>query len=251
MIVDDLVIVFDEQQKDQLKPDQVAGQSRMIALDRKSGTQAWSTDLITTRPCYSTPIIYQPKDGEKQIVNCNTGNGTFGLDPKTGKILWSVEAFEARCVSTPVIAEDLIIGTAGSGGGGNHLVAVQPGVSAKQVYRVDKQAPYVPTPVYKDGMLFCVADRGVAACFDAKTGEEIWNERLSGNFYASPIVVGDRMLCIGLDGTAFVLNATREGGLVSKFKVGDAVEATPAFVDGVLLLRVDDKIMALDCRLRT
>ncbi len=59
------------------------------------------TDLTTTRNCYSTPAIYQPSDGgPKQLVDTNTGDGVFGLDIKTGKMLWNLPVFEARCVSS-------------------------------------------------------------------------------------------------------------------------------------------------------
>ncbi len=44
-----MVLLMNSQQAEQLKPGQTAGQSRMIAVDRKSGETVWETPLATTR----------------------------------------------------------------------------------------------------------------------------------------------------------------------------------------------------------
>jgi len=48
------------------------------------------------------------------------------LDPESGKILWEYEqAFDKRSVSSPGFAGDIILGSCGSGGGGNSYTAVK------------------------------------------------------------------------------------------------------------------------------
>ena len=247
MLYEDLVVLMQEQQADELKPGEKPGQSRMVALNKRTGEIVWTTLLKTTRPCYGTPSVYAPSGKEPLIIDTNTGDGLFAIDPKTGKMQWSLAVFKARCCSSPVIAGDFLIGTSGSGGGGNHLVAVRPSDTPEEVYRVEKQAPYVPTPVYRNGLLFCVADRGVASCLDASNGEEIWTERLGGNFYSSPIIVGDRLLCVGLEGKAHVLRATRQGGVLGEVNLGETCEATPAFSQGFLLLRFGRELCSINC----
>ena len=120
-----MVLLFNSQQADQLKPGQVAGKSRMIAVDRKTGDTVWESPLDTTRSCYGVPAVFQSPGADTQIIDANTGNGMFGLDPKTGKMLWNTKVFEMRCCSTPIIAGDIAIASSGSGGGGNHLVGVR------------------------------------------------------------------------------------------------------------------------------
>ncbi len=247
-IVGSMVLLFNSQQAEQLQPDQTAGQSRMIAVDRASGSTIWETPLETTRSCYGVPAIYQAADGSTQVVDANTGNGLFGLDAKTGKMLWSLPVFEMRCCSTPLIAGDIAIGSSGSGGGGNHLVGVRipkAGEQPTQVYRVDEAAPYVPTPVLKNDRLFLISDKGMASCLNAQTGESIWLERIGGNFGASPILVGDTLLLISLDGQATLLKASDTFQILGKVDLGGPVGATPAYVDGRLLLRVGDELRCL------
>ncbi len=245
-LIGDLLVLFDSQQADQLPADVPPGQSRMIALNPSSGETVWETPLTTTRVCYGVPALFTTADGQRQIVAANTGDGLFGLDYATGKKLWNNRVFKARCVSTPLVAGDLVIGSAGSGGGGNHLVAVRPtGDSAEEVYRVEKGAPYVPTPAMVKGDLFLVDDKGIASCIDATTGERRWLKRVGGTYSASPIVLGDRMLIVSLTGEATVLAAAPTFEKISSFDLGGPVGATPVYSDGKLLLRIGTRLCCL------
>ncbi len=244
-----MVLLFNSQQANQLNPGQVAGESRMIAVDRNSGETVWETKLATTRTCYGVPAIYRSEGGGTQIIDANTGNGMFGLDAASGKMLWNLNVFEMRCCSTPVIAGDIAIGSSGSGGGGNHLVGVRipksPDEAPEQVYRIERIAPYVPTPVLKDNRLYLISDKGIASCLHAQTGETIWSGRIGGNFGASPILVGETLLIISLDGEATLLRAGDKFEKLGAVDLGGPVGATPAYASGRLLLRVNDELRCL------
>ena len=244
-----LVLLMNSQQASQLRPGQEPGVSRIVAVDRTSGQTVWETGLTTTRSCYGVPAIYTPAGGgPTQIINANTGDGMFGLDAETGKMLWNQNVFRMRCCSTPLIVGDIAIASSGSGGGGNHLVAVRipdDGGTPEEVYRLEKNAPYVPTPAIKDGLMFLVSDAGIASCVDAKSGESHWVKRIGGNFGASPVIVGDKLLLVSLSGIATVLAASPEFQKLGESDLGGPVGATPAYVDGRLLIRVDDEIRCL------
>lgn len=244
-----MVLLFNSQQAEQLRPGERPGQSRMTAVDRKTGATLWETPLETTRTCYGVPAIYESPNGT-QIIGANTGNGLFGLDSKTGRMLWNLEVFDKRSCSTPLIVGDIAIGSSGSGGGGNRLVAVripdEAGEKPVEVYAMDRSAPYVPTPALKDGRLYMVDDRGVASCIDASTGESVWGPvRIGGNFGASPVLIGDTLLLISLDGQATLIRAGDEFEKIGEVDLGGPVGATPAFAEGHLLLRVDDELRCL------
>lgn len=247
-LIGDLLVLFNSQQGQQLPAEATPGQSRMIAVRPDTGETVWETPLTTTRVCYGVPMLYQPADGSKQIVAANTGDGLFGLDYATGKKLWSNKVFRARCVSSPIVAGDLVIASAGSGGGGNHLVAVKPSAdTAEEVFRLEKGAPYVPTPAVVGKHLFMVDDKGIASCVDATNGQIVWRQRVGGNYGASPLVLGRQMLIVSLSGEATVLSATEDYKVLSQFDLGGPVGATPAYGDGCLLLRIGNRL----CCLRT
>lgn len=245
-LIGDLLILFVSQQADQLREGVEPGQSRMIAVRPETGETVWETPLTTTRACYGVPRLYQNDQGEKQIVAANTGDGLFGLDYATGKKLWNNKVFRARCVSSPLVVDDLVIGTAGSGGGGNHLVAVRPaGDEAEEVFRIESAAPYVPTPAVVGHHLYMVDDKGIASCVDARDGSVLWRKRVGGNYGASPVVLGNKVLLISLSGEATVLEAATEFNQLSQFDLGGPVGATPVYGDGKLLLRIGEQLCCL------
>jgi outer membrane protein assembly factor BamB len=248
---DGKLIFFNSQQADQLDPGQRPGESRMMAFDPSSGETLWSTELPSTRACYGVPNLYVAQDGSRQLVASDTGSGLFGLDLETGEMLWSNPVFSARTVSSPLVIGDLIIGSAGSGGGGNHLVAIRPAITeptkwtSEEVYRIEKYAPYVPTVAIRADRLYSVDDKGIAACFDASTGEEIWHERLGGGFSASPIIVGDKVLAINMEGTATIFATSDQYQKLGSVELGGPVQATPAYSSGHLIIRAGNTIFCL------
>ncbi|MEL7335928.1 MAG: PQQ-binding-like beta-propeller repeat protein, partial [Planctomycetota bacterium] len=151
-LVDELVVLFKSQQAAKLAPGVQPGQSKMIAMHRETGKTVWETPLQATNVCYGIPAVHRAADGTTQIIAANTGNGMFGLNAADGTMMWSVPAFDKRCVSCPLIVQTrgntLVLATTGSGGGGNRLAAVRPGVSgrdAELVYEINKSVGYVPT----------------------------------------------------------------------------------------------------------
>lgn len=236
----DVVLINFSQQAEQLREGK-PGTSKFIALQRSTGKTLWETPLASTRVCYGLPVV---RDGV--VYGANTGNGIFALSLETGKLLWDLPVFSKRCVSTAMIADDLVMGTSGSGGGGNHLVAVRvpktPNDEPAEAYRIETGAPYVPTSIIHQGLLFMIDDRGIASCYKAKSGDLLWKERIGGSFGASPVLLGDQILMINLSGDATVVEASAKGKVVQKVDLGGPVGATPAYADGLLLLRVGSEL---------
>lgn len=260
VLIDGRLIILNSQQAEQLQPGETAGKSQMVALDPATGETLWATELTTTYACYGVPSLFVSPDGEKQVVAANQGDGLLGLDLETGELRWKRDVFSLRCVSSPLVAGDVVLASAGSGGGGNHLVAVRPAKrqsaaesrsdavnagEAEEVYRMTRSAPYVPTPALVGNRLFMVDDRGIASCVEACTGEVVWSKRIGGTFSASPVVIGDKLLLISLDGEATVLRASDTFELLGQFELGAPVQATPSWGEGCLLLRIDNRLCCL------
>jgi len=167
------------------------GNAYMIAVDRKTGKTRWATPRDSSVAAYSVPCVYTNADGEDELICCASGHDVFSLNPKSGAVNWSVDAFSMRTVASPVIAGGLIFGSTGSGGGGNYVVAVEPTREPHIEYRVEKAAPYVPTPVAHGDLLFLWYDKGIVTCVDAPSGKQIWQKRIGSNFSGSPVRVGD------------------------------------------------------------
>ena len=216
--------------------------SYLVALDAKTGKVRWKTPQKTRYVSYSTPCIYKPAGKPEQVIFNSTGNGIGGIDPKNGKVLWENDCFTMRSCSSPVIAGDVIMGTCGSGGGGNYLVAVTPEKGkVKEVYRLKKAVAYVPTPLIRNDLMFIFSDKvDVASCYQASTGKTMWQKRVDAIFWGSPVCVQDRIYIVSREGTVLVLAASAEYKELARIDLGAPSRSTPCIAGGRMYIRTYD-----------
>jgi outer membrane protein assembly factor BamB len=239
IVYGDMVILSNQQQAEQLDPGQTAGKSYMHAFDRQTGEDRWKTTRTTTRVCYSTPCIYQPRNGRPELLCFSTGDGFYSLDPEKGTPNWAVPAFRMRTVNSPIVVGDLVLGGNGSGGGGNYLVALRLGEQPKIAFQVmpPRKAPYVPTPIARGDLVFLFCDRGFVHCINVKDGSQVWVKRVSSGFSGSPIRIDDKLYCIDDEGDVVVLAAEPVFKELARNSLGERSRATPAVSGGRMFLR--------------
>jgi outer membrane protein assembly factor BamB len=238
----DMVIVGNDQE----------GDSAILALDRRTGLARWRVDR-DTKTTYSTPCVYRRPGRPDELIFTNWQHGIMGIDPLSGRTNWEIQVFDTSHIETsigsPVVVGELILGTCGWLGHATHTVAVRPGDTAddpvKEVYRVDRGAPLTTTPVAHDGLLFLWADNGIVTCTDAATGEVHWQRRVGGKYYGSPVVVGEHVYCLSVEGEAVVLAASKDYRLIARNPLGETSLSTPAVADGTLYLRTASHLSSI------
>ena len=208
----------------------------IAALDQKTGAPVWS-EARPKLPNYTTPAIVQA-GGRTQMVlaGCNL---LTSLDPLTGKKFWEVAGSTEECVVTMVT--DGVRVFAGGGYPKNHTVAVLADGSGTVAWQNTARV-YVPSMIVQAGHLYAVMDAGVAACWKSDTGEELWKERLGGDFFASPVRVDDRIYASNVSGKTFVFTATPKSfQLLAQNQLGEEAYASPVICGSRVYLRVATK----------
>src|SRR5204863_3961252 len=201
-------------------------------LDRRTGRVVWS-ESRPKLPNYTTPSILQA-GGRTQMVlaGCNL---IASFDPATGKKLWEANASTEECVVTAVTDGERVF--ASGGYPKNHIVAILADGSGKVAWQNNTRI-YVPSMIAKPGHLYAVTGAGMAVCWKSDTGEELWKERLGGDFFASPVMVGGRIYASNLHGTTFVFEATpKTFKLLAQNQLADEAYASPAICGGRIYLR--------------
>jgi outer membrane protein assembly factor BamB len=235
-------------------------QSFIAAFNLKDGKQAWRVERneITS---WTTPAIYQGKDRVELIVN--GGRYIRGYDPLTGKELWRFADNDTQVkMQAPLIAHDLIYITGGYPPG-RAMYAFRPGaagdISLKSgedknaflAWTTSKGSPYTPTPIIYGDLFYALADTGVLSAYDAKTGENIYQQRLPTSFSASPIAANGKLYLSSEDGDVFVVKAGRQYELLTRNSMGQPLMATPALTDGMLIIRGENALYGLGERKTT
>lgn len=245
MLYKNLVILSNQQQGQKLPVGVKPGKSRMMAFERKTGKDVWSTPRVSKNVCYSVPFIFN-HNGKDELVCISTGDGVYSLDPMTGEPNWSLkDAFSMRTVGSPILAGGLLFGSTGSGGGGNYVVAVKPGKKPEIAYKITTQAPYVPCMISKGNLVFLWFDKGIVTCIDAASGEIHWKQRIGGGFSGSPIIAGDMIYCISEDGELVVMDASKEYRLRGRSPLGEESRSTPAVSGGRMFLRTYSHLISV------
>lgn len=226
--------------------DNASGDSFLIGLDAATGKTRWRLDRRSRQASYITPVVYRPKGAPAEVIFLSPPHGISGVDPLTGRSQWEIPGpFTLKSVASPVIAGDLIFATAGRGGGGVQSAAVRPGKDAAVVYELKADLPYIPTPIVVGKYLFLLSDRGVATCVEAATGTRLWRQALGGRYYASPVALDDKLICVSRAGKVSVLAATSTYALLGTCKLPEGTDATPAIADGRIYFRTHRHVLAV------
>lgn len=229
------------------------GESFLVAVDIASGKQRWRVERTGDRACYSTPCIYEVAGRRPEIIFTHSYRGITGIDAATGQKHWEIDVFGThaqRAVGSPVLYGDLVIGSSGFTTAEKNIVAVRPtdkpgGATVKEVYRLSRQVPHVPTPlVYRD-WLFLWTDTGIVSCFEAGSGKKIWQKRVGGTYYGSPICVDGHLYAIDADGVVIVLSASDQFAELGRHPLGEPAHSTPSVSEGRMYLRTRSHLFSI------
>ena len=78
---------------------------------------------------------------------------------------------------------------------------------------------------------------GIASCVEAKTGAEVWRERVGGNYSASPLSADGRIYFFSEEGKSTVISPSRQFKVLAENQLGDGFMAAPAVAGKALYLR--------------
>lgn len=231
--------------------------SFLAAYNVNSGREMWrvSRDEV---PTWSTPTIHD--NGRQAVLIANGYRHAGGYDPMTGRELWRLSGGGDIPVPTPIAAHGLIYLSSAHGAkkrlgairtsARGELTPEPPNDNADNriAWYEPRDATYMQTPIVYGDYLYACRDNGVLSCYNAKTGERLYRQRLGngGNgFTASPIAGDGKLYFTSEVGEVFVVQSGPEFNLLSKNSMGEVCMATPAISNGMLIVRGKNRVFGI------
>lgn len=214
----------------------------VAALDKHTGKTLWR--VPRTLPAkikfsFGTPLAIAVA-GRTQLIVPSDGF-VAALDPQDGREIWRVRHSENYAVmSRPVFAHGLLYVSAGYSRG--ELRAIRPDgegdvTDTHVVWRTIKGAPITAGLVAVGEELYAVNDAGVVTCWEAATGDVVWQERLPGNYAASPVAADGRIYFQNETGLGTVVRAGRTFEVLASNDLGEPTLASYAFAERAIFIR--------------
>ena len=227
------------------------GDSFLVALKAKTGEVLWKTPRNSLRLTYSAPVIYKPGK-EEEVIFTNWQHGITSLNPKTGSQIWEMDVFgkpaNERAIGSPIVFDDLVLGTCGFVTKLKHAVAIRHNPKTgktEEVWRIERSVPHIPTPIYANGHVFLWNDQGIVSCAKAKTGEVLWSERTSGEYFGSPVLANDKLVAVNKRGMVFMMAANNTFEKVGEYNLRETCHTTPAFSKDTMFIRTYERLHAI------
>jgi outer membrane protein assembly factor BamB len=246
--------------------------SVVVAFNKDTGAEIWKAlALERGDPGYCPPMIYTV-GGRRQLIIWHP-ESVNGLDPETGKTLWTHPwAIKAGLtVPTPRLAGNQLFLTAFYDGSTLlDLSTDRPDV--REVYHIkgrseqasDSRAlqSIMPTPFIRDGYVYGVCSYGELRCLRLSDGERIWSDRRATGYttpvrWANAFLIpqGERFFLFNERGDLIIARLTPKGyeeidraHILDPTTTGSGRKVLwshPAFAERAMFARNDREIVAV------
>jgi len=247
--------------------------SFLIALDKRTGRTVWQNDLPTigadakwedfggdpkeweklgspkmpevSGSC-ATPVVVRTEGRDEVIVGIPLRMLAFGR--KDGAWLWSCEGPNTGIYGSPFVGDGLVA-LMGSGLR-NTAMVVRPGGrgDVTSTHRLWHQLPSNTKACIGSGIIYrdhiyLVTMTGFAQCLKLKTGETVWEQRLStgegrSGSWSSPVLGAERLYVSNQNADVFVLRAAPTCEILATNSIGgEPMNASLAIADNAIFLR--------------
>ena len=234
----------------------VNNQSFIAAFNIDTGKEIWRT-LRDDVPGWGTPTVVE-HGGRTQVI-VNGWHRIAGYDVNTGAELWWMRGGGDIPVPTPIVAHGLVFITNAHGRmspiyairlDAEGDISLEDGQTSNEyvVWSRPRRGAYIPTPIVYGDHLYIGNDVGILTCYDAKTGEQVYRQRIAGRrdaYSASPVAADGRLYFTTEEGHIHVLKAGAEFELLASNSMGGVCLATPAISNQMMIVRTSKHLYGI------
>ena len=225
--------------------DRLMGTSWIAGLDRQSGEIRWRVKR-GEGDSFGTPLVANVADRDQLLLAGKEFISSY--DPLTGDEFWKCRWGVKRTANTLTFDGKHVFATARQPGAETICISANGTGDVTEthvVWKDNKTASDVPSPLVHDGRLLIVTDEGVLNCVDAETGKVRWKKRLGGTVSSSPLLLNGRLLCCNEDGKTFVVDLDQRGDVIAENSLPDGILASPVISGHRLFIRTTKSLFCI------
>ncbi|HQR42487.1 MAG TPA: PQQ-binding-like beta-propeller repeat protein [Gemmatales bacterium] len=211
-----------------------------LGINKATGKDVWKVNL-NKDSTWSTPTVMTK--GNRSLVLYQDDQGLHAIDAAYGQSVWNFNTIKMSggIVGPSVIQGDKIVVA------GAEFGVIKPGAddtTPQVVWKTTKVRLGYCTPVMHEDKLFTLTNNGVISCFHALEGNQLWQQRVKGNFAACPVILQGKLLVVNEEGTSYLLEpGDKEGKIIATNALGaENMLGTPAITPNRLYFRSDSML---------
>ena len=230
----------------------------VVALDKNTGEIRWKKkrehigeDRLTGKSnvpmSYTTPLLTEI-NGTIQLLSSGA-DSIVSYNPRNGEEYWWFRYDGYSNVPRPVVGKGLVFISSGYDRPEFYAVKVDGTGDVTESHlgwNMKKAAPLNPSPLLVGDELYLVSDNGIATCLDAVSGTQHWQERIGGNFSASPTLADGKIYLLDEEGKTTVIAPGKKYEVLATNTLEGRTLATPAMVDQAVFLRTDTHLYRIE-----
>ena len=178
---------------------------------------------MTPRGRHGAFAIGRPTDGARTgngqaLWKLDSGGDAITSSVAAGEMLFVPDEWDSRCAMCR----------------GN-------GRKPKQLWTSPRLSFGAASPVLHEDRIYTVNRAGVLICGSTTDGKVLWQLRLKGAFWATPVLAGGHLYLANQDGLVHVvkLNGDDQGELVAENDLGEKILASPAVSGNAIYYRTE------------
>ena len=207
--------------------------AKILALNTANGNQIWSKSG-NDKIAWSSPIIASLGGKSALVVMGNPAIAAY--NPNNGTELWRVDCMTGEVGSSPAAADGVVYGASEY----SKCIAID-GATGETLWEASDYLPECSSLCATKSLVFCATSYGMVCAYDAKTGAVVKEHDLTTTFYSSPVVADGKVYLFSNTGKVYIFSSSNFN-LIKSFETGEKTFATPAFTDGMMIVRTDNSL---------
>ena len=216
------------------------GQSKLLALDTRTGKDLWEAKRDVAAS-WASPLICNV-NGKPQLITC-AKPAVIAYNPVDGMELWRNKCLDSDVAPSPILAGNMLVAVAPN----TAILGLHPG-NETVAWKIEDGAPDATSPVSDGQRVYLITSEGQLTCYELQTGKSVWTHDLSEPFYASPTLAGKSLILVSRKGNSWVLEAGDAYKELGRGELGEECCASPVPLGKRLLVRGKKNLFCIETK---